>query len=162
MKKQIYTYEDVRSDLQASDTEFDLCLKRERILILDGKLRPISPPYLHSILILLVDTLVSLMLDPANASADDLLDALEGDHEIPRDVAFQVMSWFGEIIKDPLRSAYHGANWKIDIECLVKEMGLGLLRQHRVRTQRTLAFCGSCFNLNFIDKLSTGERNTAG
>jgi sister chromatid cohesion protein DCC1 len=34
------------------------------------------------------------------------------------------MSWFGEI-KD--------GRWKMDVEAIVKEMGLGILRNYRVR-----------------------------
>lgn len=55
---------------------------------------------------------------------EDLCSALSDDHDIPRTVSTQVMSWFGEITE---------GRWKMNVEGVVKEVGLGILRNHRVR-----------------------------
>lgn len=58
----------------------------------------------------------------ASASLEGLTSALSNDHEVPRTVSTQIMSWFGEL-KD--------GRWKMDIEAVVREVGLGILRNHR-------------------------------
>lgn len=64
------------------------------------------------------------------------------DNEVPRAVSTQIMSWMGEL-KD--------GKWKMDEKALVKEVGLGILRTHRV----------SCitFNLQFHYVDSMCRRN---
>lgn len=59
----------------------------------------------------------------ASASVEGLIAALAGDHEVPRMVSTQIMSWFGEL-KD--------GRWNMDIDAVVREVGLGILRNHRV------------------------------
>lgn len=58
-----------------------------------------------------------------SASVEALSAALADGHEVSRAVSTQIMSWFGEI-KD--------GKWKMDVDALVKEVGLGVLRSHRV------------------------------
>lgn len=57
------------------------------------------------------------------ASVEALSTALAESHEVSRTVSTQIMSWFGEI-KD--------GKWKMDVEAVVREIGLGILRNHRV------------------------------
>jgi sister chromatid cohesion protein DCC1 len=59
-----------------------------------------------------------------SASVEKLCSALAENHEVSRVVSTQIMSWFG-VIKD--------GRWEMDVEAIVKEMGLGILRNHRVR-----------------------------
>jgi sister chromatid cohesion protein DCC1 len=69
--------------------------------------------------------LVSLSLPHDAASALELCRSLEYDHEVRREVALQVMRWFGEVdAADEL--------WKMDVEKVVRQLGLGILRQHKV------------------------------
>jgi len=58
-----------------------------------------------------------------SASVEDLCSALADNHEVSRVVSTQIMSWFGEI---------RDGKWKMDVDLIVKEMGLGILRNHRV------------------------------
>ena len=58
-----------------------------------------------------------------SASVETLCSALAENHEVSRVVSTQIMSWFGEI-KD--------GRWNMDIGAVVKEMGLGILRNYRV------------------------------
>jgi sister chromatid cohesion protein DCC1 len=51
------------------------------------------------------------------------MSALEDDHEIKRDVTTQVMTWFGEI---------NLGKWKMNVEDVLKQVGLGILRVYRV------------------------------
>lgn len=117
-----YSYELARCEIQASDAEFQLGLKAKRILILDGYLRPITPAHLSTILELLLSYLVSLSLPHRAAAVDELVSAMADEHEIPREVSGQVISWFGPI-KEGL--------WEMDVNAVVAEIGLGILRHYK-------------------------------
>ncbi|KAF8165271.1 sister chromatid cohesion protein Dcc1 [Crassisporium funariophilum] len=116
-----YTYQDARKDIQASDAELDMGLKARRILIINNELRPIAPSYLTRLLELLLNLLVSLSMQHTSASVESLSSAFV-EHEVPRAVSTQIMVWFGEI-KD--------GKWQMDVKAVVKEIGLGILRDHR-------------------------------
>jgi sister chromatid cohesion protein DCC1 len=66
---------------------------------------------------------VSLSQPHTCASVEDISSALANGHEVPRVVSAQVMSWFGDI---------HQGKWKIDVDCVIREVGLGILRNHKV------------------------------
>ena len=90
-----------------------------------GALRPLSPSYLHKILELLLMHLVSLSQPHNSASVLELCRSLEYEHEVRREVTLQVMRWFGEVdAADEL--------WKMDVEKVVRQVGLGILRRHKV------------------------------
>ena len=90
-----------------------------------GALRPLSPSYLHKILELLLMHIVSLSQPHEAASVLELSRSLEYEHEVRREVTLQVMRWFGEVDNaDEL--------WKMDVEKVVRQVGLGILRQHKV------------------------------
>lgn len=94
------------------------------IVCFAGELRPISRAYLAQILELILNLLVSLSLPPSAVSVETLTSALADDHEVPRTVSTQVMAWFGEI---------RGGKWNMEVNDIVREVGLGLLRKHKVR-----------------------------
>ncbi|KAI0344567.1 hypothetical protein BDW22DRAFT_1060919 [Trametopsis cervina] len=121
-KKSRLTYDDARTLLQASDFELDKGLKERKVLSFNGQLRPIASSHLTAILELLLNALVSLSLSHENAPTDDLLTALEEDHEINRDVARQVMQWFGEV---------RSSRWTMDVDAIVREVGIGILRAYK-------------------------------
>jgi sister chromatid cohesion protein DCC1 len=54
---------------------------------------------------------------------ETLSTALTEGHEVSRAVSTQIMSWFGEI---------QDGRWKMDVDAIVREVGLGVLRNHRV------------------------------
>lgn len=132
-------YQDAKRDVQASDAELKKALQDRRILIVNSKdihtyladlikkntdeLRPIVPSYLNILLELMLNLLVSLSMPHTSASVEALSAALADGHEVSRAVSTQIMSWFGEI-KD--------GKWKMDIDTVVREVGLGVLRNHRV------------------------------
>ena len=58
-----------------------------------------------------------------SASVEALSTALAEGHEVSRAVSTQIMSWFGEI---------QDGKWKMDVNAIVREVGLGVLRNHRV------------------------------
>lgn len=72
---------------------------------------------------LLLNALVALSQSHEAASVIELTSALEDDHEIKREVTSQVMSWFGDVILD---------KWKMDVNAVLKQVGLGILRAYRV------------------------------
>ncbi|KIY74039.1 hypothetical protein CYLTODRAFT_364313 [Cylindrobasidium torrendii FP15055 ss-10] len=114
-------YEDVRGRIQASDEELERGLRDRRILNIHGELRPVSPPYLKTILEAILTLLVSYSIPHNNASVELLSLYLDSDHEIPRSVSAQVMLCFGTI-KDGF--------WTMDVNAIVRQVGLGLLRPH--------------------------------
>lgn len=116
------TYEQAKLDIQASDKELVRALKDRRILVINGELRPITPGYLLQILELVLTILVSLSLPHDAAPVDELSSILANDHEVSQTVTKQIIAWFGEVEDD---------KWKIDVQAVVREMGLNLLREHR-------------------------------
>lgn len=54
---------------------------------------------------------------------EDLISALADEHEIRRAVSEQVISWFGET---------KAGQWAMDVAGVVKEIGLGILRNYKV------------------------------
>ncbi|KAH8992849.1 sister chromatid cohesion protein Dcc1 [Lactarius hatsudake] len=99
-------------------------LQEKHILILDDVLRPLSPSYLHKILELLLMHLVSLSQPHDAASVQELSQPLEDEHEVKREVTLQVMRWFGQVDAG-------NVSWNVDVEKLVRQVGLGVLRQHK-------------------------------
>ena len=82
-----------------------------------------APVHLNTILELLLNYLISLNVSHEGAPVDDLVSALADEHEIPRDVSDQVMSWFGHVEE---------GTWKMDVDAVVAEIGIGILRHYKV------------------------------
>ncbi|KAH7913138.1 sister chromatid cohesion protein Dcc1 [Hygrophoropsis aurantiaca] len=117
-----YSYQQARNEIQASEFEFSQGLKDRRILILDGNLRPIVPAHLSTILELLLNYLISLGLSHQSAPVEELASTLADEHEIPRIVTTQILSWFG-VVNENL--------WSMDVNAVITEIGLGILRHHK-------------------------------
>ncbi|KAF9222542.1 hypothetical protein BS17DRAFT_708355 [Gyrodon lividus] len=117
-----YSYAQAQSEIQASESEFNISLKERRVLVLDGCLRPISPAHLSTILELLLNYLTSLSLSHEAAPVEELVSSLADDHEIPREVSNQIISWFG-VVKE--------GTWKMDVDAVVAEIGLGIIRHYK-------------------------------
>lgn len=88
-----------------------------------GSLRPITPTYLCRVLELILNALVSSSLSHKSAPVEEVISALADEHEVPRQVSTQIMVWFGEI---------HEGKWRMNADGVVKEIGLGILRNHKV------------------------------
>lgn len=88
-----------------------------------GQLRPIAPVHLNTILELLLNYLISLNLAHEAAPVEDLISALADEHDIPREVSDQIMSWFGQVEE---------GTWKMDVNTVVAEIGLGIIRHYKV------------------------------
>ncbi|KAJ7590906.1 sister chromatid cohesion protein Dcc1 [Mycena floridula] len=121
------TYKDAQSIIQASDAELECGLKEKHILNINGKygLRFIAPEYLNQIIELILTLLVSQSQSFDSVVVEQLTSALADDHEIPRAVSTQIMSWFGELSQ---------GRWKTNLPSIMKEIGLGILRQHKEDT----------------------------
>ncbi|KAL1694503.1 sister chromatid cohesion protein Dcc1 [Schizophyllum commune] len=117
------TYQSVRDSVQASDAELDRGLRERRILQLNGYLRPTSPSYLLRFLELVLNQLVAHNLKPDAAPIETLTNALADADDVPRAVSGQVLGWFGAIAE---------GKWAMDARAVVREIGLGILREHRV------------------------------
>jgi len=63
------------------------------------------------------------MSDYSGVPVERLTSAMADQNEIPRAVSTQIMSWMGDL---------NDGKWNMDIDALVKEIGLGILRKHRV------------------------------
>ncbi|VDB96177.1 unnamed protein product [Peniophora sp. CBMAI 1063] len=120
------TYDQVKSELRASDREIERAVRDYHILIVSDALRPIAPTYLHTILELLLTYLVALSQPHDAASVVELASALESEHDVRREVTVQIMQWFGDV------SGAKGEQlWSMDVSGVVRQIGLGLLRNHR-------------------------------
>jgi sister chromatid cohesion protein DCC1 len=69
--------------------------------------------------------LVSLSQSHDAASVQELSRSLEYEHEVRSEVTLQVMRWFGQV-------DVANERWKMDVEKVVRQVGLGILRQHKV------------------------------
>jgi sister chromatid cohesion protein DCC1 len=69
--------------------------------------------------------LVSLSLLYNAASVLELFRSLESEHEVRREVTSQVMGWFGQVDDTDEQR-------KMDVEKVVRQVGLGILRQYKV------------------------------
>ena len=73
--------------------------------------------------------LVSLSQPHNAASVLELSRSLVFEHEVRREVTLQVMRWFGQVdVTDEW--------WKMDVEKVVRQVGLGILRQYKVGFER--------------------------
>ena len=128
-------------------------------------LRPLSPSYLQKILELLLMHLVSLSQSRDAASVRELSQSLERDHEVKREVTLQVMRWFGEVDAE-------NESWNVDVEKVVRQVGLGVLRQYNVGGVRNFFSKHMCINMcdplqndqvpedEFMDKWNTAVGDT--
>ncbi|KAJ7228583.1 sister chromatid cohesion protein Dcc1 [Mycena pura] len=116
------TYATAQSVIQASDAELALALRQRRILDIHGTLRPIAPTYLATILEAILNLLVGQALSADAVPAAELAATLADENEISRPVSAQVMGWFGEV-RDGV--------WAMDVQGVVREIGLGILRQYK-------------------------------
>jgi hypothetical protein len=73
---------------------------------------------------------VSLGSDASAAPLEDLVASLQDEHDVRREVCEQVVRWYGTVDE-----ASH--TWKVDIESVVRQIGLGVLRTQRVCILKT-------------------------
>jgi sister chromatid cohesion protein DCC1 len=66
---------------------------------------------------------VVLALSHEASPVEQLTEALRNEHEVLPQVSSQIMSWFGDVT---------GGYWKMDVNAVVKEVGLGILRNYKV------------------------------
>jgi sister chromatid cohesion protein DCC1 len=140
-KRRRYTYEQVSGVIQASDEELSSGLKDAHVLHVGGTwvlaarrlflcltypghLRSLPPSQLSTILEGILTSLVARSYSPKHVPLDDFLEAIEDDHDLPREVVRGVMGWYGDVSEE---------RWRADMASLVKEVGLGLLMDMRVR-----------------------------
>ena len=97
------------------------------------ELRPIAPTYLSHLLELIINLLVSLSMKHNSVPVEDLISALADHHEVRRAVSKQVICWFGETKE---------SKWAMDVVGVVKEIGLGIVRNHKVSKFGHLHFLG--------------------
>lgn len=71
---------------------------------------------------LILSYTVTLSLSCQAAEVEELVSTLADEHEVPREVSAQIISWFGTV-KEGL--------WEIDIRAVVAEIGLEILRHHK-------------------------------
>ena len=83
--------------------------------------------------------LVSLSQPCDAASVRELSQSLERDHEVKREVTLQVMRWFGEVDAE-------NESWNVAVEKVVRQVGLGVLRQHNVGGVRNFFSKHMCIN----------------
>ncbi|GJJ06531.1 hypothetical protein Clacol_000723 [Clathrus columnatus] len=124
IKRARVTRQDVKNEVQASDSELVQGFKEYRILEVDGYLRSLTPAYLTQILETTLNTIISqgFPLPPFSVSIHKLIRELDIEHEYPQTILRQVLPWFGSVDED---------EWIMDSSSVVKEIGLGRLRFYK-------------------------------
>jgi sister chromatid cohesion protein DCC1 len=61
----------------------------------------------------------------------EVVDALAEEYEVRREVGRQVLGWFGQIMGGVGEGEME--RWEMDVEGVVREVGLGILRNYKVR-----------------------------
>ncbi|QRV79191.1 sister chromatid cohesion protein [Ceratobasidium sp. AG-Ba] len=125
LRRRRVTFEDLRSIVQASDTELESGLRKSKILNLNGTLRPLPPTRLLDILVLTLVTIASQGLPepPKPIPLRQLCTHMEDDFQTSPAVMEQLASWYGSISKDNM--------WIMDVKAVVAEVGVGLLRDEQ-------------------------------
>ncbi|KAL0949471.1 hypothetical protein HGRIS_009524 [Hohenbuehelia grisea] len=121
------TYAEARATVQASEVELERGLREKRVLVLNGRLRPLAPALLRTILELLLNLLAAQGHSATSSTpirAEELVGALADEHEVSRAVSTQVMGWFGTLDTREDR-------WTPDLSAIVREIGLAVLRGHQ-------------------------------
>ncbi|EJU04162.1 hypothetical protein DACRYDRAFT_114561 [Dacryopinax primogenitus] len=121
-KRRRYTYDQVSGVVQASADELDEGLRAAHVLHIAGELRSLLPSQLSNILETILTSMVARSFSPKHVPLDNFLDAMEEDHELPREVVRGVIGWYGDVSEE---------RWRADMAGLVREIGLGLLSELR-------------------------------
>ena len=79
----------------------------------------------------MLNTLVSLSAPKDSVPVVDLVEVLQSDHDISRDVMLQIMAWFGELGDAP-NFISQKTTWKMDVHAIARQIGLGILSRYRV------------------------------
>jgi len=82
----------------------------------------LAPSQLSSILEAILTSMVARSFSHKHVPLDEFLDAVEEDHELPRDVVQGVLAWYGDVSEE---------RWRADMASLVCEIGRGLLLENR-------------------------------
>ncbi|KZO98809.1 hypothetical protein CALVIDRAFT_561751 [Calocera viscosa TUFC12733] len=133
-KRRRYTYEQVSGVVQASRDELEEGLRDAHVLHVGGELRSLPPSQLSMILEAILTSMVARSFSPKHVRLAEFLDAMEDDHDLPRDVIRGVIAWYGDVSEE---------RWRADMASLVREIGLGLLMDLRDNTMSEADF----FNL---------------
>ncbi|KAG8705774.1 hypothetical protein FRC09_002767 [Ceratobasidium sp. 395] len=126
LRRRRVTLEDLRSTVQASDTELEAGLRKAKVLNLGGTLRPLPASNLSDFLVTTLLTIASrgLPRPPNPIPLHELTTHLEDDFQIPSDVMVQVASWYGVVSSKGSKQM-----WEPDIKAIVADIGVGLLRK---------------------------------
>ncbi|EJD52739.1 hypothetical protein AURDEDRAFT_158470 [Auricularia subglabra TFB-10046 SS5] len=119
-KRRRIKYDELKDHIQASDVELAQSLKNGRVLQLKGEMRPLERGYLAQMLKLLLNTMVAQSMSADAALVDELILSLE-EHDIPRDVASQILPWFGTVSEN---------HWAANLESIAREIGLSILQSY--------------------------------
>ena len=76
----------------------------------------------------------------------ELSRSLEFEHEVRREMLLQVMRWFGQVDDANKR-------WKMDVEKVVRQVGVGILRQYKLRFEFLFLFYFIFFVFHFSPAL---------
>ncbi|KAG8720777.1 hypothetical protein FRC08_018236 [Ceratobasidium sp. 394] len=126
LRRRRVTLENLRSTVQASDTELEAGLRKAKVLNLNGTLRPLPASQLAEMLVTTLLTIASrgLPRPPNPIPLSDLTAHLEDDFQYSPAVVKQVASWYGVVSgkgSEPI--------WEADIKAIVGDIGIWLLRK---------------------------------
>ncbi|KAG9088727.1 hypothetical protein FRC06_001904 [Ceratobasidium sp. 370] len=137
LRRRRVTLENLRSTVQASDTELEAGLRKAKVLNLNGTLRPLPATQLADILVTILLTIASrgLPRPPNPIPLGELITHLEDDFQHSPAVVEQVASWYGVVSGRGEKQI-----WEADVKAIVGDIGIGLLRRcdHPLEEQQFL------------------------
>lgn len=126
LRKRRVTFEELRNVVQASDAELEDGLRKARVLNLGGTLRPLPLASLNEILVTTLLTIASTGLPrpPNPIPLDRLMQNLEDEFQVDSAIVEHIVDWYGTIA-----GTGKDRKWEADMEAIVGEIGVGLLRR---------------------------------
>ncbi|OCF57049.1 sister chromatid cohesion protein DCC1 [Kwoniella mangroviensis CBS 10435] len=122
-----WTRDQLSSVIQCSEEELDKGLKERNVIEVNGKMLLPPPKELKELLSIMLSLLTIHSLDPTNSTialSQPMLEALQDDHEVDPSITKEVLTLFGELVKEDGKEE---EMWKADIKRIIREIGKGLL-----------------------------------
>ncbi|KAF9519152.1 hypothetical protein BS47DRAFT_1288725 [Hydnum rufescens UP504] len=115
-QRQRISYDQVKSEVQASDAELQTGMRKARVITIDGELKYLPLTTLTRFLLQAINVLVSQAYAIDAIPLDQLAELLNSQHGVIAEITTQVSRWFGEIIDDA-----GGRIWKVNVKAVVQE-----------------------------------------
>ncbi|WWD05076.1 hypothetical protein V865_003147 [Kwoniella europaea PYCC6329] len=122
-----WTKDQLSSVIQCSEEELEKGLKERNVIEVNGKMLLLPSKELKELLSIVLSLLTIHSLDPTKSNtalSQPILEALQDDHEVDPSITTEVLTLFGELVKEDEKEE---EMWKADVKRIIREIGKGLL-----------------------------------